>query len=208
MAAVYILIIVLAVFALILLIPVRVDIFLNMDEQKVTLRYAFFRFVLYPRQEQKKNKNKGISDEKVSRSGKNFDIYIVLEILKESKNDIKAVIVKSARYFARHGVKIREMNFSAKFGTGDPAYTGVLCGAAYTTVYNAVGYLDRHTRLVKWSVDMSPDFDNACFSAGIYMQLSTNAAHFIIMFCGIIKYVLEISKNILKIKKQTDLRKE
>lgn len=206
MTALYILMIIFAVFAVIALIPVRVTVLLNMEEQEVTLRYAFLKFILYPRPKKEAEEHEEAAEDQKEPQDRGFDIHTVIDFLKGSKDDIKALISRSARYFARHGIKIRELNISSKFGTGDPAYTGMLCGAAYTAVYNAIGFLDRNTRLLKWSVNLTPDFDSACFSAGLYTQLSTNAAHFIIMLFGIIKYVFRIAKNISG--KQTELRKE
>ena len=61
----YILLIILALFALILFIPVRIFVTANLSEQKITLRYAFLRYTLYPRtQKTESEKDKPQSQDK------------------------------------------------------------------------------------------------------------------------------------------------
>lgn len=202
---------VLAVIAAVLFIPVRLTALVSLDERELVLRYAFLRFTVYPRSEKtKKHKKEEKQDrEQPQKEGiKSGDVLRLLKFLKESKDDIKAVLSRTSEYMLKHAVKIRELNVSARFGTGDPAYTGMLCGAVYTAVYSAIGYAVRHMRLKKWSAELTPDFNRAYLSAGMYVQLSTNIFHGIALGAVSFKYIMRIIKRFLKSRQKSVTGKE
>ena len=195
----YILLIILALFALILFIPVRIFVTANLSEQKITLRYAFLRYTLYPRtQKTESEKDKPQSQDKNKKNNLGF----IFKLLTESKDIITAFLGDFISYLIKHGVKVRELNISGKFGTGDPAYTGILCGGVYAWVYNSIAKLENGSGLKKYEVNLNPDFDNACFSFGVYAELVTRLWHFIILLAIALKHGIKFRKI------YTNLRKE
>ena len=196
MTAVYILLIILSIIALLLLIPVRIILRINMEEKEVTLKYAFYKKTIYPAKEiPKEDKHEPIPEDKPKKSIPSFEFF------KEIKDDAWQFITKILSYMIKHGVKIRELNISARFGTGDPADTGILSGAVYGTVYNLIGLAERNGKLEKWNVDIEPNFDEVVFTAGIYAELRTRLVHFLIMLIIVMKHVIRIGKSYFKTKK-------
>ncbi|HIT85948.1 MAG TPA: DUF2953 domain-containing protein [Candidatus Ornithomonoglobus intestinigallinarum] len=207
MTAVYITAAVLAAIAAAVLIPIRLTAFVNADGGEIKLGYAFLKLTLYPRpkkQHEKKSGGKTRSDGEKPKEKREFDIKELIKIFYAVKDDFFELLRVSSRYLAKHMIKIRELNISARFGTGDPAYTGMLCGAVYPAVYNAVGFADRHMRLKNRSVELSPDFNRACFSAGAYIEISTNILHFIVLGALSLKYILRILKDLKNLRKEKD----
>ena len=95
------------------------------------------------------------------------------------------------RYIAHHAITIENLNISAKIGTGDPADTGIICGAAYSVIYQLIGTLSAAMKLKDHNVIIDPDFDNSEFSAGIYVHLRTRLAHLIILALFLAKLLIK-----------------
>lgn len=202
MIALYIVLIILAILMIILLIPVRIFLRLNVDDGEVTIKYAFLKIKLYPREvmeksEEEPDENKSDNDE----PKKKPDKAMYFDFLKAIFDDFKAIASKLGRYTLRHAVRIRELNVSGVFGLGDPMYTGMLCGVIYPLIYNAIGVLDRNMRLDKWDVNLNPDFNNMKLSAGIYAEIRTRAAHFIAMLLISLGSLIRITRKYFSIKK-------
>ncbi len=169
MMAVYIILIIIAVIMLLMLLPADLVIHISYNDSKIrnaiNIRYAFFKFKIYP-------PDKG--DKKIEKEDKNVNkdipvMKLIKAIYKELKEDIKRLGV----YIIKRAVRIKELNISAKFGVGEPMYTGILSGTVNAVVYNAVAFLDRHMTLDKWNVSLDADFDNACLDAGVYIKIRT-----------------------------------
>lgn len=188
MAAVYILLIILSLLALLLLIPMRILIRVNMDEQEIIFKYAFLSLKIFPREEKKMPPEEKTSEDE-QKSGNKSGMW---GFVKEAREDIVQFLTKLITYLVKHGIRIRELNISAKFGVGDPAYTGLACGAAYTAVYNVIGFLKRNARLENYEIHLDPNFDDACFSGGVYTKLQTRAVHFFIMLAIVMKHIFRI----------------
>lgn len=180
MTAVYVILTVLAVIMLIMLIPADLTIRLSYNDKSfdnaIGIQYAFIKIKLYPAdkerektKKEKKVKNEKEKDNKKKNSGGASVIRLAREAYRELKDDIK----KLGGYFFKRVIRIKELNISAKFGTGSPMYTGIASGTAHSAVYNAVAFIDRHMTLDKWKVSFDADFDNACLDAGIYIKIRT-----------------------------------
>ncbi len=72
----------------------------------------------------------------------------------------------SALRYLKKKFTVKLFSISLRFGTGDAADTGILTGAAYTTVYGILGSIDRYFVLKKHEVRITPVFE----SAGIEME--------------------------------------
>lgn len=169
MIAVYIILIIIAVIMLLMLLPADLVIHISYNGSKIrnaiNIRYAFFKFKLYPSEDKDKGAEKTTKNERTDIPV----IKLVKAVYKELKEDIKRLGV----YIVKRALRIKELNISAKFGVGDPMYTGIVSGTVNAAVYNAVAFLDRHMTLDKWNVSLDADFDNACLDAGIYIKIRT-----------------------------------
>ena len=201
MTALYVLLIILSLLAAAAVIPVRVIVRLNADEREMTLRYAFFRISLYPPPERKKTETEKPREEKKTEK-RRPNVKMMLSFANGARSDFTALLTRTVGYLVKHGIRIRELRISGSFGTDDPADTGIICGAVYTVVYNTISFIKRHCRLGKWEVNISPDFNEACFEAGMYAELVTCGAHFLAMFAIVLFHAAKIGIKFLKFRKE------
>lgn len=198
----YILLIILAVLALILFIPVRVLVTANLSEQEIKLSYAFLKLKIYPKP--KKTENKHEKSKETTPDKKDFNLKLILKLIKESKSVITSFLNDFVSYLIKNGIRVRELNISGKFGTGDPAYTGILCGGVYASVYNIIARLENGTGLKKHEVNLNPDFDTACFEFGMYTELVTRLWHFLVLMIIALKYGIKFMLIYKKVRKENN----
>lgn len=171
MTGLYIAMIAAALIGLILVIPIKavISFAINSDENEMTIRYLFFKLNIYPAKPKQETEEQGESAKK-DKSGFAGSVWV-------SRSEIKWGLSKLLCYIIKHAIIIKELNISARFGFDNPMNTGLAAGAANAAVYNVIGLLDRHARLKKWSVELTPYFDEQCLMAGVYCRLHTRAAH-------------------------------
>ena len=190
MIVLYIFLIILALLIIISLIPIRCMFRANAEGAEIKIRYSLFKYTLLP-SPKKEEKPKQDKPQKSENKEKKLDIKKQLSILKEAKDDILSTLGQVVRYIAHHAITIENLNISAKIGTGDPADTGIICGAAYSFIYQLIGTLSAAMKLKDHNVIIDPDFDNSAFSAGIYVQLRTRLAHLIILALFLAKLLIK-----------------
>lgn len=195
MIAVYIILIIIAVIMLLMLIPVDLVIHISYNGSKmrnaINVRYAFIKFKIYPSDKKKKTDKK---EDKPKGDG-----LPVMKLIKAVYTELKEDIKKLAGYIIKRALRIKELNISAKFGIGDPMYTGILSGTVNAVVYNAVAFLDRHMTLDKWNVSLDADFDNACLDAGVYIKIRTRILYAVrlgIMAIPVLRKLQKINRRI------------
>lgn len=175
MIAIYIILIILAVIMLMMFIPVDcvIDISYNDDENRgnIIVKYAFLKIKIFP-SEPKEEKEEAAEETKKERNIK-ATVSLVKTVYAELKDEIFGLV----RHFFSRTVRVKELNISSKFGTGNPMYTGIVTGTVNAAVYNAVSLIDRKMKLDKWNVSLDSDFDNACLSAGFYCRIRTRLAY-------------------------------
>lgn len=204
MTAFYIILAVVAVIMILLLIPA--DCFFEFSYNKesngwVIIKYAFLKFNIYP--------NKKL-EKKVERDEKNVDKDIkkeeetgalgIITFIKEVYKQLKKDILNLFDYILCHAIKIKELNISSKFGTGNPMYTGILTGSINAGIYNIIGWIDREMKLDKWNVALDSDFDKACLEFGVYCRLRTNCLYILAIGLKAIKVILKIQRINRRIK--------
>ena len=138
----------------------------------------------------------GEKEEKKEKS----DILGIITLIKEVYKQLKKDILNLLDYIICHAIKIKELNVSSKFGTGNPMYTGIATGAVNAGVYNAVGWIDRRMKLEKWDVSLDADFNNACLDMDVYCKLRTNCLYVLTIGFKTVKVVLKIQKINRRIK--------
>ncbi len=176
MTALYIVLIVLAVIMLLLLVPADcvIDFSYNNDENKgnIIVKYFFLKFKILPADKKVKEAEKEIEEKEKPTEKKNNTAGLI-QLAKAVYEELKEDILRVTGHFFKRTIRIKELNISAKFGIGDPMYTGIAAGGVNAAVYNAVSFIDRHMTLDKWNVSLDADFDNACLAAGVYMKIRT-----------------------------------
>lgn len=202
MTALYIVLIVLAVIMLIFLIPADfiIEFSYNNEGNKgsVIVKYLFLKFKILPAEEKVKKEEKEMEEEP---SGKEKNTRGLINLVREVYRELKQDIFRVAGHFFRRTIRIKELNISARFGTGDPMYTGIATGAVNAAVYNGVSFIDRHMTLDNWNVSLDADFDNACFAAGIYMKIRTRILYALKLGMMAAVLLLKIQRINRRIKK-------
>lgn len=203
MIALYIILIILAVIMLIMFIPVDcvIDISYNDDENRgnIIVKYAFFKMKILP--SEPKEEKEEPTEETEEKPKKERDIKAVINLVKTVYTELKDEIFGLIGHFFKRTIRIKELNISAKFGTGDPMYTGIVTGTVNAAVYNAVSLIDRKMKLDRWNVSLDSDFDNACLSAGLYCKIRTRIAYVLklgLMAAIILLKILRINRRIKK----------
>lgn len=201
MIALYVIAAILLLILIILILPVRAVLKFCADEKSVYLQILFVKIPLYPKTEIDKDVKKEAEHEEKQdeeREKKKGLPANVFELAWEMRSDIKKCINKLLQYFILHAVKIDKLNIYFKFGTGDPMYTGLVCGAVYPFVYNSAAMLEDKKILKKWYADIRPDFDSATLNASIYTVLKTRIFHLAV----IIHIVLNLAIRFLILKRK------
>jgi hypothetical protein len=199
MTRLYITLIILAFLGLIILIPVKVTVSfaINDKDNKITLRYAFLKLQLYPTEKKEKKEDKPKAEKKKERK----NIFEIIGILWDLKEEIKKGISKILYYIISHALTLNELNISAELGMDDAMKTAMIIGWGNAIVYNAIGLLDRFSKLKKWNVSMQPNFEKKIANVGIYCIISTNIAHVIVLGIIVLKVYLNIRKRMKKYRK-------
>lgn len=179
--------VILIILLAVLLIPIQVSIRLNMTEKEIIFRYLFLKKRLYPTEKKETEKK---TEEQKPKEKK--DISEMLKFIWEIKDIVFEMLTKILSYIMNRMIKIPILRISGRFGTGDPAYTGMLCGAVYSAVYNVIGNLTNKKILLEHEADIKPDFDNACLDAGMYAEIRTRAVHIIALLFIAMKYLIKI----------------
>lgn len=196
MIALYIVLIILAVIMLMLLIPADcvIEFSYNKEESRgiIFVKYLFLKFKILPSERKKEETEKEARQEKPP--GEKKDILGLIKLGQAVYSELKKDISKLIGHFFSRTIRIKELNISSRFGTGDPMYTGIAAGAANAAVYNAVSFIDRNMKLDKWNVSLDADFDSACIAAGVYMKIRTRILY-------AIKLGLMAAAVLLKIQK-------
>ena len=204
MTALYIILAVVAVIMLLLLIPADCILEFSYNNKEnngaVIIKYAFLKFKIFPNDRvEEEVENEEETTDKEEKQEKS-DILGIITLIKEVYKQLKKDILNLLDYIICHAIKIKELNVSSKFGTGNPMYTGIATGAVNAGVYNAVGWIDRRMKLEKWDVSLDADFNNACLDMGIYCKLRTNCLYVLTIGFKTVKVVLKIQKINRRIK--------
>lgn len=204
MTAFYITISILAVIMLILLIPIDVilDFSYNKNENRgaIIVRYMMFKFKIFPSKDKIEEEVVKDIDKVEEKVDSKNDFKRIVKFVKAVYAELKDDILKVLDYLFNHVICIKELNISAKYGTGDPMYTGIVTGVVNATVYNFISFLDRKIWLDKWNVSLDADFNNACISAGVYCKIRTRGIYVITLGFKVLWLMLKIQKINRRIK--------
>lgn len=173
MTALYIILIVLAVIALIIYIPIDVAFAASYYEKsnkiRLGIKYFLIKVQIIPKEKNKPQKPKKKKpkeeteekEEKPKKEKKKQPLSVTLEFAKEVIDECMGDIINLIKHLFTHTLQTKKFLIKGKFGTGNPMYTGLAYGGASAAVYNLVSFIDRHSKLYEWSVDLRPDFNAA-----------------------------------------------
>ena len=85
-----------------------------------------------------------------------------IEKAKRQYNDVKD-IVEIVLDYAGDKVEFSDIYIRSRFGTGDAAHTGMICGAIWTLIGNVYAFLCRFLNLEFPEVDLVPAFNEKVF---------------------------------------------
>ncbi|MBR0469764.1 MAG: DUF2953 domain-containing protein [Clostridia bacterium] len=207
MTALYIILIIVAVIALIIFIPIDISFAISYIEKntdiKLTVSYFPIKLKILPA---KKKEEKPEDDKKEKKPKKEKEkekqplsktIEFAKAVLEETLDDILGLI----RHFFAKTLRVRQFLISAKIGTGDPMYTGIAYGAANAFIYELLGFIDHHTKLDKWNVQLDTDFDSFVIDADASVIVRTRIAYILklgFMAALILIKILKINRRIKK----------
>ncbi len=208
MTALYIILIILAVIMLLFLIPIDLRIRLscgeNGSEGVINVSYGFIKYTILPAKKKDKSEKAKEKKEKEEKTKKDKDEKKqgnTLLLVKNVYTSLKDDIVKLINKFLKKTLRIKELNISSRFGTGDAMYTGIAYGTASSFVYGLVSLADRHMTLDKWNVSLDADFDRACFSGGFYVKIRTRIMYALSLGISAAILLLKIEKINRRIRK-------
>lgn len=208
MAAVIIIAIIAAVLAILLLLPVRLEIsvFYNTDgvSQYFEARYGPFR--LFPRKPKKRRRPKTPPEkpEKEQAPEKGLGITRIAAFAKQESENIKELIYAVLGYLFKHLIRIESLDTRLILGLEDAMNTGLAFGSAAAFLYTVLGVIDRNMRLEKHKELYRPDFENPNIQAGVECIISTNLFHAVAILLIAARHGIPI---LLRFRKQVS-RKE
>lgn len=151
--------------ALLLLIPIRIEIDFTSDKGYIYLKYLFFKYKVLPKPEKKKKKKKKVSkkEEKKKEPKKGISIKEIIkkqglsgfiDIVKE----VAKLAVGELKVLFNHMV-ISNLYVNIKVVGSDAAKAAMNYGYCCTAVYPALAIIIENTKCKKNTIIIKPDFD-------------------------------------------------
>ena len=208
MSAVYVILIIVAFFLLLSLIPINViaDFSYNYGDNSLFLKILFFEMKLYPQEkkDKKKNKKKDESpeeekdeDKKIEKKKEKYSVNDMWYIFQSLKDNVLGLL----NYIITKSLIIKDIRILADLGMGDPMYTGLLCGGVNAAVYGMLGAADAKMRLKNHDVKLNFDFDNMKIAAGVHTVIYTRLVYvYCIAFKAAVIFI-KFKKALKEVKK-------
>ena len=186
MTALYIIIAIAAVIALIIFIPIDAAFSVSYVEKnadvRLTVKYFPIKLHILPAKVKKEAERAAEDTENVAKKEEDeikkkkrpvsATIQLARAVIDETWEDIKRLIHD---VFA-HMLAVNKFFVNVKIGTGDPMYTGIAYGAANTFIYGLLALIENHSKLGEWDVDISADFDGFVIEGSADIVIRTRIA--------------------------------
>lgn len=194
--------IILAVLAVILLIPIRFEILYIKDEIEnkvsVIVKYAFIKKSVYPQKRKKADKPENTENteepeekEQFSFEKKKAELEKQIELFKLIKHDF----VKLLSYTSRHAVIIDKIEFHSDFGFTDAMQTGIFTGIYNGFVYSVLGVIHHNSHLRDMDIKLQPVFGKNCFKYRFFCILRIKTVHIIVITLKVLIILRKIKKE-------------
>ncbi len=148
---------------------------------KIIFRTLFFKYTLDDDRLRNFRKNKDTN--KTSQNGEMTaeTFWGKIEKAKRQYNDVKDV-VETVLDYAGDKVEFSDIYIRSRFGTGDAAHTGIICGAIWTLIGNVYAFLCRFLNIEFPEVDLIPCFNEKAFEIEAEGIIRIRLVH--IIMCG------------------------
>lgn len=131
---------------------------------KIIFRTLFFKYTLDDdRLRNFRNKKNKYTVKESENSEMTAETFLgKIEKAKRQYNDIKDII-EAVLDYADGKVEFSDIYIRSRFGTGDAAHTGMICGAIWTLIGNIYAFLCRFLNIEFPEVDLLPAFNEKVF---------------------------------------------
>lgn len=187
--ALYILLAIVIIISAIIYIPIDVAFgasYLEKDAKiRLSLQYFLIKLKILPPEKKKPKKPKKKKpkeeteekEEKPKKEKKKQPLSVTIEFVREVLDECMGDVVNLIKHLFTHTLQTKKFLLKGKFGTGNPMYTGLAYGAASGAVYNLVSFIDRHSKLYEWDVDLQADFEGAAIEGETEIIIRTRIAY-------------------------------
>lgn len=165
MAALVVILIILSVIALIGFIPLRMRVYIKYENREMTktyvIKYGFLKIIDSNKRKRKsKSKNKIKDDDNKSDKPKNKKSPSdVIAFAKNNSEHIKRLVNDVVKYIAKKLVRVEKLRIDARIGTDDAMNTALIYGASSAFLYNTIGVMDKHTKILGIDIKYTPNFN-------------------------------------------------
>lgn len=194
MIALIIILSIIALFAVLISIPLYFEVRYIYDgksnQTRVVFKYLFFKTVLLPKKSTRKKERK--SDKTDNKDKKSF-----------SYDDFKAFhsgitanwdsICDILRILFKKSLHTKELSLYMDFGFDDPMMTGIATGMANAAVYNLLAVIERCSNLHERTISLNPDFDKPVFYINAHCIIKIKSVHIIVIAVKILRLFFKIN---------------
>ncbi len=146
---------------------------------KITFKSKLFRYTLDDKRLKSLSESKGRKTEQSDGSQQSVEGFLgKVEKLKRQYQEFRDVIDAVLDY-AGDRTEFSDIFVSARFGTGDAAYTGMIYGAIWSVIGNAYAFLCRFFRIEFPEVELVPEFNEKVFEIEAEGIIKIRLAHII-----------------------------
>lgn len=157
MIALIVLLIIIAIFALLLFIPVRIKIYAKYENSKFVHDYRIkYGFITVKKRAKKGGKKQPDKNPK-PKSDKPSPLAVI-RFVKDNAELVKRFVTDVVGYTTKKLVRFDKFNATAVLGTDDAMDTALIYGGASAFLYNTVGFMERKIRMKNIMIDFKPDF--------------------------------------------------
>lgn len=167
MRALIVIFLILALIALISVIPIRMGVYVQYGcdglKKEWNLRFGFI--TLKPKKiakhtSAKPHKHK-VKKETEKAEKKSPSVTNVIKFIRDNKSYVKKLIISVTDYIVSRGVAIEKFRLKSDIGTGDAMNTALVYGSASAVLYNTLGLLDKCINIKNINVEFKPDFNES-----------------------------------------------
>lgn len=208
MTALYIIAIIIAVFAVIFSIPVSCEFYFRYNdeaEQSLILKYGFIKIGM-PKGKLKKKTADNTEEKKEKKQS--VSAKQIIAFGRGNIAPVKEMIYAVLGYMFKRLVKINKLRIKLVFGLDDAMETALIFGAISAFVFNVIGVMDRKMRLKKHITEIKPAFDDPHIFAECEMKISTSIGRAIVLALIALRHGIPIFYKFRKINKGSDTREE
>lgn len=196
-----VLLIVIAVIAILLAVPIRAEIYFEYSAggTSFTAGVKLLGIRLHmPRIKRTEPKTDSDDEPEKEDQGGNSRIATAIGFIRENFTEIKELVYDILEYMRRHLIKIQKLTLSTVIGVPDAMETALLYGAEAAFVYNIVGVMDRHMRLVSHDIDLRTDYNEPRLYVQFTSDIRTNVYHMFAVTVIILRRALPLLKKMRK----------